>query len=108
VAWEGPQSLFCTGNAAPRDDGYRGGELLVCKIPARVKFNCFVSDRLVRLSLNSRQGIGLLVQYLWALLKGQDRRPYAAWSVLGLLGTAALLDLDFAARNRLRASPAFG
>ena len=49
---------------------------------------------------DSRQGIGLLVQCLRALLKGQDQRPSAARSVLELLlDTAAgrlifLLDLD--------------
>jgi len=37
---------FVLGKAAPKDDGYGGGdgELSLCKIPTRRKFNCSVSD----------------------------------------------------------------
>jgi len=49
-----------------------GGELSVCKIPARQKFNCSASELTSPPQFDSRQGIRLLVQCLWALLKGQD------------------------------------
>ena len=65
-------------------------QLSVCKIPARQKFNCSASELTSPPQFDSWQGIGLLVQCLRALLKGQDQRPSAAArSVLGLLDTAA-------------------
>ena len=44
----GHSLCFVLGKAAPKDDGYGGGggdgELSLCKIPTRRKFNCSVSD----------------------------------------------------------------